>query len=63
MPLDGNKLKKLRLQHNFSRFQLSLELDVSPSTIEKIENGYRPGNLKTAQKLAKFFNVTIEELI
>jgi transcriptional regulator with XRE-family HTH domain len=63
MPINGKKLKLLRVNKNMSRFDLSLELEISPSTIEKIEIGERSGNIETASKLAKFFNVSIDELL
>lgn len=62
MQINGKKLKTLRLSKNLSRWSLSLECDISSSTIDKIENGRRSG-LHVAYKLAKYFNVTIEELI
>lgn len=62
MNVDGIKLKKLRLSRNLSRFKLSLECEISPSSIEKIEKGQRSG-LCVLYKLAQYFNVTIEELI
>jgi DNA-binding XRE family transcriptional regulator len=62
MMINGTKLQQLRQSKNMSRWKLSLECDISPSTIEKIEKGERSG-LCVAYKLAKYFNVTIEDLI
>ena len=64
MRINGDKLKQLRLSRNLSRFDLAFECDVSPSVIDKIENGTKNGmTLCVAYKLASFFNLTIDELI
>jgi DNA-binding XRE family transcriptional regulator len=64
MILDRNKVKSLRRNAKLSQFDLSMDADLSKSLIEKIEQGRRANtSLETAYKLAKFFNVTIEELI
>jgi DNA-binding XRE family transcriptional regulator len=64
MILDKNKIKTLRQKAKLSQFKLSLETELSKSVVEKIEQGNRTNiSLETAYKLAKYFNVTIEELI
>jgi DNA-binding XRE family transcriptional regulator len=62
MYINGKKLKELRINKGLSRFDLALECDISPSSIEKIEKNERSG-LGVAYKLAKFFNIKIEDLI
>ena len=62
MRVNKDKLKELRLSRGLSRFKLALELDISPSTIEKIETEQRTG-LCTIYKLAKYFNVKMEDLL
>ena len=64
MILNRKKIKELRQQSKLSQFGLSLETELSKSLIEKIEQGRRANtSLETAYKLAKYFNVNIEELI
>jgi DNA-binding XRE family transcriptional regulator len=64
MVLDRKKIRKLRLEAKLTQFDLSIESDISQSLIEKIEQGRRANtSLETAFKLAKFFNVKIEDLI
>jgi DNA-binding XRE family transcriptional regulator len=64
MILNRKKIKELRQQSKLSQFGLSLETELSKSLIEKIEQGRRANtSLGTAYKLAKYFNVTIEDLI
>ena len=65
MYLNGEKLKQLRHSKKLSRFQLSLDVDLSPRTIQYIEErNHRCGvTLDTAIKLSKFFEVTVEEFI
>lgn len=62
MKVNSDKLRELRKLHNITRLDLACELDCSEKTIEAIEYGTRSG-LCTVYKLAKFFNVTIEELL
>ena len=60
--IDSQKLKDLRKSKCLSRFKLSLECDISASSIEKIESGKRSG-LNVVYKLAEYFKLPIEELI
>lgn len=62
MHVDGNKLKALRTKYNLTRLDLACEVDCSHETITKVERGERSG-LCVVYKLAKFFNIAIEELI
>jgi DNA-binding XRE family transcriptional regulator len=62
--LNGNKIKELRQKAGLSQFNLSLEADLNKELICKIECGKRKmTSLDTAYKLAKYFNVKIEDLI
>jgi transcriptional regulator with XRE-family HTH domain len=62
MNINGEKVKQLRLSKKLSKFKLALDCDISQSSVDKIENGSRSG-LCVAYKIAKYFNITIEELI
>ena len=64
MILDGSRVKELRIKSGLSQFKLSLELEMDRKLISLIENNERKQVwLCTAYKLAKYFNVKIEELI
>lgn len=56
-----NTIKALRLQHAWSQEQLAEMAAVSVRTIQRIENGERPG-LETLSALAAVFEVSVAEL-
>ena len=56
-------LKELRLERNLGQVQLAKELGVSKGIISLWENGLREPNMHCLILLAKFFNITIDELI
>jgi putative transcriptional regulator len=57
-----NKLELFRKKHNLSQEKLAKDLKVSRQTINSIEkNRYHP-SLQLALKIAKKFNVTVEEI-
>lgn len=62
MSLDKN-LKKLRKQYKLSQEELAKELNISRQAISRWEIGKTEPDIKTIQKIAKFYNVSIEELL
>lgn len=60
--MNGNILKKLRLEANLTQDQLSKKINVSPSTIRMIEIGKRGGSDEVKNKIADFFNVSLDFL-
>jgi len=57
-----NRLKEFRAIHEVTQEELAKKLDVSRQTILAIEkNKYNP-SLILALKIAKFFNIPVEEL-
>lgn len=57
-------IKNLRDSKEWSQRKLSLASGVSNTEISRIENGKRPNpSLKTLDKLAKSFNISLEELL
>lgn len=60
MSLDKN-LKKLRKQYKLSQEELAKELKISRQAISRWEVGKT--DIKMIQKIAKFYNVSIEELL
>lgn len=57
-----NKIKELRKQIGMSQAVLSEKMEVSRQTINAIENDKYDPTLSLAFKLAKCFNVTVDEL-
>ena len=57
------KLKQLRLNKNISQEAIAKELMTSRSTYAKWENGIRLPDRTSLELIAKYFDVTIEELI
>lgn len=56
----GRKLKKIRLDKNFSQEYVSLEVGISRDHLSNLENGKFPINIKTLYKLACFYEVNFE---
>ncbi|MFY9114886.1 MAG: helix-turn-helix transcriptional regulator [Dethiobacteria bacterium] len=57
-----NKLKELRREHDLTQEELARALGVTRQTIIAIENNKYNPTLKLAFKMAKYFNVAIEDI-
>ena len=57
-----NRLKVLRVEHNYTQAKLAELLDVSRQTINAIEKGKFDPSLPLAFKAARLFNLSIEEI-
>ena len=57
-----NKLKVLRAERNWSQEELGKRLEVSRQTINAIENGKYDPSLPLAFKIAKLFEMAIEDI-
>ena len=58
-----DNLKELRLEKNLGQVELAKALGVSKGVISLWENGLREPNMYSLIIIAKFFNVTIDELV
>ncbi len=58
----NNKLKVLRAERDWTQSDLALQLDVSRQTINAIEKGKYDPSLSLAFKIARLFNLTIEDI-
>lgn len=58
-----NNLKELRQERNLGQVDLAKEIGVSKGVISLWENGLREPNMYSLILLAKFFEVSIDELI
>ena len=57
------KFKELRHSKKVSQKELSLEFNVTQTTISKWETGERTPNYETLSKIANYFQVTIDYLL
>ncbi len=57
----GEKVKEYRLRNARSQEQLAELASLSVRTVQRIENGHKPG-LETLSALASVFNVNVAEL-
>ena len=57
-----NRLKVLRAERDWTQEKLSNELEVSRQTINAIEKGKFDPSLPLAFKIARLFNLSIEEI-
>lgn len=57
-----NRIKELRKQYHITQEGLAKSVGVSRQTITSIEVGKYTASLLLAYKIAKFFNLTIEEV-
>lgn len=59
----GDRLKKLRTNHNLSQQELSKKLNISRGTYAHYEINKRQPDYETLKKIASFFNESIDYLI
>lgn len=57
------RLKELRLQHGYTQKELAIKLNVAQNTLCNWENGNRTVDEPTLQKLADFFDVSVDYLL
>lgn len=57
-----NRIKEFRKVRKLTQDDLAKAVDVTRQTIISLENGKYTASLQLAFKLAKFFNVQIEDL-
>ncbi len=58
-----NTLKRLREEHGKSRREVAAALEVSYSSYSNYEQGFRRISLEQILVLAKFYNVSAEEIV
>ena len=57
-----NRLEELRKQRGIKQEELANALEVSRQTIGSLENGRYNPSIQLAFKIAKYFNMSIEEI-
>ena len=58
----NNRIQELRARKNWSQMELAARLDVSRQTINALERGRYDPSLPLAFKIARVFDLTIEEI-
>lgn len=58
-----NNLKELRIEKNLGQVELAKAIGVSKGVISLWENGLREPNMYSLILLAKYFNISIDELV
>ncbi len=57
-----NRLKVLRAERDWSQAELAVQLDVSRQAVNAIETGKHDPSLPLAFRIARLFNLSIEEV-
>lgn len=57
-----NRLEEIRKKYGIKQEELASALEVSRQTIGSLENGRYNPSIVLAFKIAKYFNMTIEEI-
>jgi putative transcriptional regulator len=57
-----NKLEEIRKKHGINQEELASALEVSRQTIGSLENGRYNPSITLAFKIARYFNISIEEI-
>ena len=61
--IDGDKLRRLRIERALSQQDLERMTGIAQSTISNLELGNRPARLSTIRKLAEALNAEPKELM
>ena len=57
-----NRIEEIRKERGIRQEEFAKSMDVSRQTISSLENGRYNPSIFLAYKIAKFFNMTIEEV-
>ena len=57
-----NRLKVMRAERNWSQAELAMRLDVSRQAVNAIETGKHDPSLPLAFRIARLFELSIEEI-
>lgn len=57
-----NRLEEIRKERGIKQEELAMELEVSRQTIGSLENGRYNPSIILAFKIAKYFNMSIEDI-
>lgn len=57
-----NRLEEIRKNHGINQEELAMALEVSRQTIGSLENGRYNPSITLAFKIARYFNMSIEDI-
>ncbi len=57
----GQRLKELRKRNHYTLAQLSEKINLEPSSLGNIENGYNYPKISTLEKLAEVLNCSMQD--
>lgn len=57
-----NRLEEIRKHHGINQEELAMALEVSRQTIGSLENGRYNPSITLAFKIARYFNMSIEDI-
>ncbi|MDD3594486.1 MAG: helix-turn-helix transcriptional regulator [Candidatus Gastranaerophilales bacterium] len=58
----GERIRFLRNSHNLKQDELAFKAQISPSYLSAIERGISDTTISTAKRLAKAFNINLNDL-
>ena len=58
----GNNIRKWRIMKGFKQFQFAKHIDISTTTLSKIENGQQKVNLPRLQQIAEGLKIKTTQL-
>lgn len=61
--LSPGRLLKFRTEANLTQFELAFLAGTTPSSISRLECGYRAPNLNTCRRLASALGIELHELV
>ena len=59
----AENLKKIREQKGLQQKQVALEIGIGTTNYNRVENGQREASVEVLDKLAKFYGITIDEIV
>jgi len=59
----AENLKKIREQKGLQQKQVALDIGIGTTNYNRIENGQREASIEVLDKLAKFYDITIDEIV
>lgn len=59
----AENLKKIREQKGLQQKQVALDIGIGTTNYNRIENGQREASVEVLDKLAKFYGITIDEIV
>ncbi|MET3047416.1 MULTISPECIES: helix-turn-helix domain-containing protein [Flavobacterium] len=59
----AENLRKIREQRGLQQKQVALEIGIGTTNYNRVENGQREASIEVLDKLANYYNITIDEIV